>query len=199
MTLRRAAFLSSERTMCARVVVPPFAGRQIHHAQLPLTDRIVDARLEPPLLFLVADLEPQLDERYTPGDDVLLDFGTPIEEASVLVRRAKPHDVLDAGAVVPAAIEDHDFAGSGEVLHVPLHVHLRLLAVRRRRQRDDAKHAWTDAFGQRADGAAFAGAVASLEDDDDALALRLHPVLQVAQLDLQFSERFLVLGCLHYW
>ena len=44
-------------------------------------------------------------------------------------------------ARVPAAIEDHDLATGRKVLDVPLRVELGLLPLRRRRQRDDAKHA----------------------------------------------------------
>ena len=49
----------------------------------------------------------------------------------------------------------------------------------------------------RADRAALAGAVAPFEDDDDAQALVLDPVLQVAQLDLQLLEVLLVFLALH--
>ena len=90
MMFRRARFLSSDRTMYqgamsrvgrlehrvarARVLVPLGARRQVHRAELPLPQRIVDARLEPPLLLLVADLEPELDEDDAAVDDVLLEL-----------------------------------------------------------------------------------------------------------------------------
>ena len=57
---------------------------------------------------------------------------------------------------------------------------------------DDPEHARADALGDRLDRAALAGAVASLEHDDDAQALVLDPVLQVAQLDLQLAQLLLV-------
>ena len=112
-----------------RVVVPLRARRQVHRAQLPLPLRVADPRLEPALLLVVGHLEPQLDEHRAPFDDVALHLGAELQEAFVLVVGAEPHDVLDAGAVVPAAIEDDDFASGGEVLEVPLHVDLALLAV----------------------------------------------------------------------
>ena len=34
----------------------------------------------------------------------------------MLFLRAKIHDVFDPGTVVPAAVENHDFAGGGEML-----------------------------------------------------------------------------------
>ena len=81
----------------------------------------------------------------------------------MLLGRAEAHDMFDAGAVVPAAVEDNDLARSREVLHVALKVHLALLAVGRRRQGDNAEDTRADAFGDRLDGAALAGGVAALE------------------------------------
>ena len=67
----------------------------------------------------------------------------------------------------------------------------RLLAVGRRRKGDDAKHARADLFGDRLDGAAFAGGVASFEHDDDALIfLRFHPLLEMAKLNLKLASSF---------
>src|SRR4030095_1158288 len=99
--------------------------------------------------------------------------------------RAEAHDVLDARAVVPAPVEDDDLAGGGEVLHVALHVHLALLAIRWRRQRDDPEDSWAGALGQRADRAPLARAVTPLEQDDDAKLLFFDPVLEPAEPHLQ--------------
>src|SRR5215212_1164221 len=57
-------------------------------------------------------------------------------ESAMLFFRAKAHHILHPGAIVPTAIEDHYLAGGGEVLHVTLDIHLRLLAIRGRRQCD---------------------------------------------------------------
>src|SRR5688572_7177562 len=107
--------------------------------------------------------------------------------------RAEPHHILDPGAVVPAAVKNHDLAGSREMLHVPLHVHLALFAIRRGRQRDNAKHARADALSDGADGSSLARAVASLEHDDDAQPLGLHPRLECAEFRLKASQLLLVL------
>ena len=56
-----------------------------------------------------------------------------LQEFLVFLRRAEAHDVLDAGAIVPAAVEDHDLAGRGEPLQIALDVELALLAVGGRR------------------------------------------------------------------
>ena len=68
-----------------------------------------------------------------------------------------------------------------------------LLAVGRRRQRDDAEHARADALGDGLDRAALAGGVAAFEDDDDPQLLGFHPFLEMAQLDLELSQ-FLLVG-----
>ena len=49
-------------------------------------------------------------------DDVLLEQRAQLQEPLVLLVGAEPHHVLDAGAVVPAAIEDDDLAGGRKVL-----------------------------------------------------------------------------------
>ena len=79
----------------------------------------------------------------------------------------KPHHVLDAGAVVPTAIEDHDFAGRRKSFDVALHEHLGLLPVRWSRKRHHAEDTGADAFGERLDRSTFASGIAPLEDDDD--------------------------------
>jgi hypothetical protein len=103
------------------------------------------------------------------------------------------HDALNAGPVVPAAVEDDDLARGGELLDVALGEQLRLLALRRRGERDDAKDARADPLGDCLDRSALALGVTSLKDDDDARAVVLNPVLQVAQLDLQLAELLLVI------
>ena len=60
--------------------------------------------------------------------------GRDLEEPSGLLGRAEAHHPLDPGTVVPAAVEDDDLAGRREVRDVALDVHLRLLALGRRRQ-----------------------------------------------------------------
>src|SRR6516225_3604040 len=106
---------------------------------------------------------------------------------------AETHHIFDAGAVVPAAVEDDDFSCGREMFDVTLHEYLGLLPVGWRRQRDDAEDPRADTSGDRLDRAALASGVAALEDDDDAQPLGLHPVLQMAELDLQLVQ-FLLIG-----
>ena len=114
------------------------------------------------------------------------------EKSLHLLKRAEFHHPLDAGAVVPAAIEDHDFARGRQMPHVALNIHLRLLALGRRRQRDDAIDARADALGDRLDDAALAGAVAAFEQDHDFQSLGDDPELQLDQFTMQPGEFALV-------
>lgn len=66
-----------------------------------------------------------------------------------------------------------------------MHVELTLLAIGRGWKRYHTEYTWTHALGDRPDGAAFAGAVAALEDDNDALPGVLHPFLQLAEFGLK--------------
>ena len=108
----------------AGVVVPARARGNVHRTELPLAHRILDAGFEPPFLLVVADFHPQLDQNDPTPDHELLDLRTDLQEPFVLIVRAEAHHVLDAGAVVPAPIEDDHFAGAREVLQVALHVDL---------------------------------------------------------------------------
>jgi hypothetical protein len=116
----------------------------------------------------------------------------------VLLLGAEAHDVFDAGAVVPAAVKDDDFAGCRKMLDIPLHEHLCLLAIGRRRQRDNPEHARAHPLGDGLDGTALAGRVAALEYDDDPQPFLFHPVLQAAKLNLQLAQLLLVGLSLHF-
>jgi hypothetical protein len=125
-------------------------------------------------------------------DDGFLDPRRQLKKALHLLHRAELHDPLDAGAVVPAAIEDHDFARGGQVSHIALNIHLRLLALGRRGQRDDAIDARADPLRDRLDDAALAGAVSAFEHDNDFQSLGDDPELQLDQFAVQLGELALV-------
>ena len=85
---------------------------------------------EPALLLLVADREPVLEQDDAVLDQQPLEDRALLQEPPVLLGRAEAHDVLDAGAVVPAAVEQDDLAGGGQVLDVALEVPLRRARAR---------------------------------------------------------------------
>ena len=120
-----------------------------------------------------------------------------LEEPFVLFVGAESHHALHTGTVVPAPVEDDDLAGGGKVLHVPLHVHLGLLAVGRRGQRHETEDARARALRDGLDRPALPRGVAAFEDDDDAKPFLFHPILQHAQLGLQAGQLFFELLPLH--
>src|SRR6185503_16681142 len=181
----------------ARVVVPAAVGLQVHRRQLPGLAPIVDAILEPARLLLHADLEPVLDEEDAGFDERLLEPRDQLEELESFLFAAVPQDSLVSGAVVPAAVEDHDLAARRQMANVALHVDLALFALRRRRQRDDAEHARADAFGDRLDRAALPCAVAPFEHDANLRALVLDPLLDADELLMQLPQLLLVVLARH--
>ena len=149
------------------------------------------------LLLLHPDLEPQLDEDDAGIDSEFLDQRAQFEETLVFGRRAEAHDIFDAGAVVPAAVEDHDLAAGRKLLDIALQEQLGFLAVGRRGQGADTENPRAHLFGKGLDGAALAGGVASLEQDDHLQLLGLDPFLQMAKLDLELFQLLLVVLALH--
>jgi hypothetical protein len=51
------------------------------------------------------------------------------EEFLTVGFRAKPHHPLDTGAVVPASVEQRDFAGGWQMRHIPLEIPLGPFAL----------------------------------------------------------------------
>jgi hypothetical protein len=84
---------------------------------------------------------------------------------------AKAHDVFDAGAVVPATVEDHNFISCRKMLEIPLEEQLVLLTMGRRWQRYFPQDARADALRQSFDGPPLPAASRPSEDDHDAQPL----------------------------
>ena len=97
-------------------------------AQLPLTERVVDAASEALRLRLLVNAEVELDENRALPHDVLLEPDDTLEEVSVLPLGAEPEHRFDQRPVVPGAVEQHDLALGGQVIDVTLEVPLALLA-----------------------------------------------------------------------
>ena len=64
----------------------------------------------------------------------------------MLFLAAEAHHVFHARTVVPTAIENDDLTSGRKMLHVALHVHLSLLAIRWRGKRDHSEYALADAL-----------------------------------------------------
>jgi hypothetical protein len=89
----------------------------------------------------------------------------PAHEDRVLLVGAEAHDALDAGPVVPGAVEQTISPNVGQVLDVALEVPLPL-GRRRLGQRDHPRRPRVQVLGEPLDRAALAGGVAALEDHD---------------------------------
>src|SRR5262249_8329256 len=62
------------------IVIPALAGRQVHGAELPLAQRVLDTRRKPAFLFLVAHLEPEFEQGNSAFYNVLLKEWTKLEK-----------------------------------------------------------------------------------------------------------------------
>ena len=167
------------------VVFPAAPGFQIHRAQLPLLERIVDAPQEAHMLLLIRDREPVLDEVNTGAHQHAFEIRHGPEKLFVFLGRTEAHHLLDPGAVVPAAVEADDFAGCRQVGRIALEVPLGALALIGGRQGDHTADAGIEPLGDPLDRPALARGIAALEQDHHLLARRHDPVLQLDQLGLQ--------------
>jgi hypothetical protein len=75
----------------------------------------VDAPEKAQVLFVVGDREPVLHELDAGAHQHALEFRHRAEELLDVVIAAEAHHPLHAGAVVPAAVEQHHLAGGRQV------------------------------------------------------------------------------------
>src|SRR5258707_14072068 len=177
------------------IVVPASVGLEVHRAQLPLPQRIVDSSAESSLLLLFSDLQPDFDQKYASVADVFLELQAELQETSMVLFGAKTHHIFDAGAVVPAAVKDHDLARCRKLLNVTLHEHLRFFAIRRRRKRHHSKHARAHSLSDGLDRSTLTGGIAPLEREDDPGPRGLDPILHMTKFNVKLVQfLFIVLG-----
>src|SRR3954453_17489159 len=115
----------------SRVLIPPPVGLDVHRAKLPLTERVFNARKKTTILLLHSNFQPIFDENDSTIYHYLFDRRTAIKKTTMLFFAAEAHHIFHARAVVPTSVKNHDFAGSGKVLHVTLKIHLSLLTIGR--------------------------------------------------------------------
>jgi hypothetical protein len=154
------------------------------------------ARSERALLFLIHG-EPVFENQDAAVGQHAFEGRAVVEELGVLRLAAEAHRRLDHGAVVPAAIEQHELPGGRQMGHVTLEIPLCALAIIRLGQGDHAVAAGVQLIGDRLDRAALAGRVAAFEDHQQAPAALAQPALHPGQLDLQRFQLLLVGLALH--
>src|SRR6185295_1839164 len=89
----------------------------------------------------------------------------------VLAVRAETHHRLDAGAVVPRAVEQHELAAGRQVRREALKIPRRPIAIGRFAERHDARLARAQVGSDSLDRAVLARAIAPLNDDGELLAM----------------------------
>ena len=189
--------LEEHRFLGAGVFIPLVQRRLVDGAQLPLLERVGGAFAEAAALFLLADAEPELHQVDAAAHQVALELGRLLHELLVFLRGAEAHHALHARPVVPAAVKEHDLAVRGQMLDVALEVPLTAFGVGGFLQCHHPGAPRVQVLHETLDGAALAGRIASLEQDDDALAGFLGPGLQLQQLHLQTEFLLLVGGAAH--
>ena len=126
----------------------------------------------------------------------MLEFRDLLQEPLMLFLAAKSHHRFDDRAVIPTAVEKHDFAFVGQLPDIPLEVPLSTLIIRRLRQRHHTHRARIQMLGKSADRATLPGRIPSLDKNGDTLAIRLHPTLKPDQFNLQLPQLLLIQQCL---
>src|SRR6185503_16443166 len=102
-------------------------------------------------------------------------------------------DALDEHPAIPTAIVDRQRAAAGQVTPEAPQVVLRLLLVRRRRNRNHAVVARVERAGHATNRPAFAGGVPTLEDGDGGAAVALELAEVAVEPALQRLEALVVL------
>ena len=113
-----------------------------------------------------------------------------MEEVLVFLVGAEAHHAFDAGAIIPAPVEQHDLSAGGQMEGIALEIPLAALALRGRRQRHGAADPGIETLGDAFDDAALARRIPPLEDDDQFQLLGDDPILKLDQFALQ-AQQFL--------
>ena len=98
------------------------------------------------MLFLLRYFKPVLEQNDSLADQKTLEGGTIPKKLLVLLLCTKAHHVFHSGTVIPAPVEDDDFASGGELFDIALRMELRFLPLRRSRKGYHAKDARTHAI-----------------------------------------------------
>ncbi len=159
-----------------RVVLPAGDRLQVHRRELPAAHRVLEPGRGTGASCSASLTENQyLRSRMPSSTSSRSKIGHWCRNRWYSSLRAEAHHPLDAGPVVPGAVEQHDLAGGRQLVDVALEVPLAALAVARCRQRGDPGDAGVEVLGDPLDRAALAGRVATLEDHDDQARPRSAP------------------------
>ncbi|MNZ96418.1 hypothetical protein D3C78_1156100 [compost metagenome] len=188
---RRRRMRARQHLVAGLAVGLPLLERLVvDRAGFPLLERIRLALRQAFLLLGLADVEVVLEEFHAGADQHVLELLDRAHELLVIGLAAKAHHPLDPGAVVPAAVEQHEFLGGRQMDGIALEIPRR--AVGGFAEGDDAGFARAQVLDDALDRAVLAGRVAALEDDQDLVVALDEVPLQLDQFDLQFVQGLLV-------
>src|SRR5262249_57627578 len=90
------------------IALPALTGLDVHGAEFPLLQRVVNPHHEAKLLLVISDREPILDQSNPRSHQHAFKLGCRTIEFLHVPLTAKSHHSFETRAVVPAAPEQHD-------------------------------------------------------------------------------------------
>src|ERR1051326_3756541 len=145
----------------------PFLLRRfVDRRDLPLLERIIAAGLQPLFLLALGNVEIIFADLHVVPRQHLLERNDRLEEFLRFFIGAEAHDALDAGAVVPRAVEHHEFLSRWQERNEALEVPLRFFPAGGLAWRMHASFPWAHVLGQTLDGPVLAGGVAAFRSEE---------------------------------
>ena len=135
--------------------------------------------------FAVVGGQPVLEQQDPVLDQQLFKARSLRQERGDLIGLGIAHHLFDSGAVVPAAIEQHDLSARREVRDITLEVPLTTFGFRGFLQSHHTRTTWIQVLHKPFDGAPLARRIPPFKNNHDFLPGFLHPSLQLKQFDLQ--------------
>ncbi len=136
--------------------------------------------------------QPVLEQQNAVIDQHLFKARRLLQKRLVLRVGAIAHHPFHAGAVVPTAVHQDQFAAGRQMRHIALEIPLRAFAVVGLRQRHHPALARVEMAGDGLDHAALAGGVAAFHQHQGALIGVAQPARHADQLQLQRCQQLFI-------
>ena len=107
-----------------------------------------------------------------------------IDELQIFVFFAEVHHAFNTGAVIPAAVEKHNFTGNGQMRYKALKIPCALLPVGRRAQRDCPRLPRAEVLSEALDGAILACRIPALKQNAHFFPFPDHTFVKLNQFHL---------------
>ena len=148
-----------------RIFLPVLCRFLVDRADFPLLERVGFTVAQASFLLALADVEVIFDQGEARVEQQLLEQHDVRHEVLVFGVGAEAHDPFDPGAIVPAAVEQRDFARYRQFAAPALEIPGLAVAFVRHAHGDDAGIARTHMFGDSLDRAVLARRIAPFEND----------------------------------